>query len=698
MAGSNWWLARDGKNYGPLSEAEFGKLVELGHLRDTDLVWCENWPDWKPASIVRASGGLVSNVSPSAPAKADSASALNVSDPDRHVFVSYAKKDWAIANALVQELKARGFDVWWDRELRPTGSFRQQILKKLATARAVVVIWSEHSAVSDWVIGEARTAQDAGKLVATRLPGLDMGSVPGRFREHQAELIDDVETIASALDGMRVPRQANDHVVERPEPGDRIGRSLQAQRRLEKPQVGQFLPVLVLATTIFVGVAFLMLATVIGNASVWWKPPEPAFGVGVKQVGFLYAINWSMGGVIIFPLIWFLICHALGRLSDIERALVKAQMLVTTAFEPVRADDRSVRSLFRDARRATWVIALALPALIALIPLRDFNGGVRAIYVDQCRNQNLTKLVDDSAPGQEVCTPRGREVRRIIPLDHEVILRDWSMSPFLTRDDGIKADVDEIFWFVAAVYLVYPSLGVGVLCAYFFVLVGIGMMMSPDGARRHGLMILPDLESKDCRLGFECFESLFKYSLLIMILAYSIAHLLVLQNLYLRVASPSIFEFIMPDLAGASRAFAAGEIAKAIDYLIGNAFAPGVPSGGLLGLAGRCAAAFMPVAFLGIAYLLLRASALRGRNIIRGEIKSGRAHSLLKLTDLPEAEIMRRLDSITTWPLTWPSLRQILCGYGVLLSGIVFYKLGFVFVLLSIAFVVYVFVNSFHEE
>lgn len=698
MASSNWWLARDGNNYGPLSEAELAKLVELGHMRDTDFVWCEGWPEWKPAAILRASGGLVQSAAPSAPANINGAAAQITSGLDRHVFLSYAKKDWAIANALVQELKARGFEVWWDRELRPTGSFRQQILNKLATARAVVVIWSEHSAVSDWVTGEARTAQDAGKLVATRLPGFDMGSVPGRFREHQAELIDDVETIASALDSVGVPRQVNEHVVERPEPGDRIARSLQAQRKLDKPQVGQFLPVLVLATTIFVGVAFLMLATVIGNASVLWKPPNPAFGVEVKQVGFLYAINWSMGGVIIFPLIWFLICHALGRLSDIERALVKAQMVVTAAFEPVRAEDRSVQSLFRDARRVTWVIALALPAVIALIPLRDFNGGVRAIYVDQCRNQNLTKLVEDLAPGQEACTPRGREVRRIIPLDHEVILRDWSMSPFLTRDDGIKADVDEIFWFVAAVYLVYPSLGVGVLCAYFFVLVGIGMMMSPEGARRHGLMILPDLESKDPRLGLECFESLFKYSLLIMILAYSVAHLLVLQNLYLRVASPSIFEFIMPDLTCASRAFDAGHIAKAIDCLIGNAFAPGVPSGGLLGLAGRCAAAFMPVAFLGIAYLQLRASALRGRNIIREEIKSGRAHSLLKLTDLAEAEIMRRLDAMVTWPLAWPSLRQIMYGYGVLLSGIVFYKLGFVFVLVSIAFVVHIFINSFHEE
>ena len=632
------------------------------------------------------------------PAKADSVRAETAAGTHNHVFVSYAKKDWAIANALVQELRARNFEVWWDRELRPTGSYRQQLVQKLETARAVIVIWSEQSSTSDWVIGKSRTAQDSGKLLATRLPGFDMAAVPERFREHQAERIDDVESIATGLVSLGVPCAVREREVERPEPGDRVSRSLLAQSKLEKPRVGQFLPVLVLAITMFVGVAFLMIATVINNASVLWKPPIPAFGVEVKQVGFIYAINWSMGAVVLFPLIWFLICHALGKLSDIQRSLVKAQMVVTSAFEPVRSEDPSVQALFRDARRVTLVIALGLPALIAIIPAWDFSCCVHAIYANECRYNNLTKLVDVLEPGEVDCDPKDREPKRIVRLDHENILRDWSMSPFLSRADGLKADVKEIYWFVAAVYLVYPSLGVGVLCAYFFVLVGIGMMMSPEGADRHGLMILPDIESNDRRLGLECFEPLFKYSMLIMVLAYSIAHLLVLQNLYLRVPSPSIFEFILPDTQSAMRAFDAGSIATAIDALIGNAFAPGVPSGGLLGLAGRCAAAFMPVAFLGIAYLLLRASALRGRNIIRHEIKSGRGHSLLKLTDLPEKEILRRLDAMTTWPLSWPSLKQVIYGYGVLLSGIVFYKLGFVFVLTSIAFVVYVFIDSFHDE
>ena len=47
-----WYLARDGKQHGPLSHVEMTKLVELGHLRPTDLVWRPGFSDWRPAPTV----------------------------------------------------------------------------------------------------------------------------------------------------------------------------------------------------------------------------------------------------------------------------------------------------------------------------------------------------------------------------------------------------------------------------------------------------------------------------------------------------------------------------------------------------------------------------------------------------------------------------------------------------------------------
>jgi hypothetical protein len=49
---SQWYLARDGQQYGPLSDAELAKFIELGHLQPTDLLWREGFPDWRPAMVV----------------------------------------------------------------------------------------------------------------------------------------------------------------------------------------------------------------------------------------------------------------------------------------------------------------------------------------------------------------------------------------------------------------------------------------------------------------------------------------------------------------------------------------------------------------------------------------------------------------------------------------------------------------------
>ena len=49
---AHWYLARDGKQHGPISEAELVKFIEQGHLQPTDLVWREGFADWRPAALV----------------------------------------------------------------------------------------------------------------------------------------------------------------------------------------------------------------------------------------------------------------------------------------------------------------------------------------------------------------------------------------------------------------------------------------------------------------------------------------------------------------------------------------------------------------------------------------------------------------------------------------------------------------------
>jgi GYF domain 2 len=49
---TQWFLAREGQQYGPLSDVELAKIIELGHLQPNDLLWREGFPDWRPALVV----------------------------------------------------------------------------------------------------------------------------------------------------------------------------------------------------------------------------------------------------------------------------------------------------------------------------------------------------------------------------------------------------------------------------------------------------------------------------------------------------------------------------------------------------------------------------------------------------------------------------------------------------------------------
>jgi hypothetical protein len=49
---AQWYLAREGQQFGPISEAELAKFIELGHLQPTYLLWREGFPDWRPAMVV----------------------------------------------------------------------------------------------------------------------------------------------------------------------------------------------------------------------------------------------------------------------------------------------------------------------------------------------------------------------------------------------------------------------------------------------------------------------------------------------------------------------------------------------------------------------------------------------------------------------------------------------------------------------
>ena len=81
------------------------------------------------------------------------------------VFLSYAREDASVASKLADALQVSGHDVWWDRHVRGGVRYTEEIDRALSRSEAVVVLWSQSSIASTWVLDEAEVGRDAGKLI-----------------------------------------------------------------------------------------------------------------------------------------------------------------------------------------------------------------------------------------------------------------------------------------------------------------------------------------------------------------------------------------------------------------------------------------------------------------------------------------------------------------------------------------------------
>jgi hypothetical protein len=105
------------------------------------------------------------------------------------IFIRYASRDRARIVPLVKALEAQGWSLFWDWRSIPVGkTWRQFITDGLEAARCVLVLWSEKSIASEWVIEEADHGKAGGMLVPARI---DDVRPPIGFRQIQAaHLID----------------------------------------------------------------------------------------------------------------------------------------------------------------------------------------------------------------------------------------------------------------------------------------------------------------------------------------------------------------------------------------------------------------------------------------------------------------------------------------------------------------------------
>jgi class 3 adenylate cyclase/tetratricopeptide (TPR) repeat protein len=150
------------------------------------------------------------------------------------IFISYSKGFQPQTEQLANELRAKGFSVWFDTSLVPGDNFREVITSELAQARAVIVIWNESSVKSDWVCSEASRARARRILIPVRANNIRSHDIPPPFDGLHTELLSNRAAIEAALAKLGItptlapknvgPRQNSDTpelatVVDRPPPG-----------------------------------------------------------------------------------------------------------------------------------------------------------------------------------------------------------------------------------------------------------------------------------------------------------------------------------------------------------------------------------------------------------------------------------------------------------------------------------------------
>jgi hypothetical protein len=120
------------------------------------------------------------------------------------IFISYAREDQQVAEALAKDLGARGYAVWWDAALVGSDDYYEVILEALNRAKAAIVIWTRNSARSRFVRDEARFALHYEKLVAAKEPSLELLEIPFGFQGQHTEDVNNREQIVRAIEKLGV--------------------------------------------------------------------------------------------------------------------------------------------------------------------------------------------------------------------------------------------------------------------------------------------------------------------------------------------------------------------------------------------------------------------------------------------------------------------------------------------------------------
>jgi TIR domain len=136
------------------------------------------------------------------------------------IFISYSKKTPEPTVRLAEFLESHGHSVWWDTDLTAGEVFREVIDRELDRADAVIVIWTESSVASHWVIAEADHGAQAQKLITLKVGDLPQSRIPKPYNVRHTEPMDNTAAVLRALARFTPAQGATAAPAPRPLSGD----------------------------------------------------------------------------------------------------------------------------------------------------------------------------------------------------------------------------------------------------------------------------------------------------------------------------------------------------------------------------------------------------------------------------------------------------------------------------------------------
>ena len=90
-----------------------------------------------------------------------------------HIFISYSVQDQEYVQALTDDLKERGFDVWIDDRILYAANWPDEVRSAIENCSAFIIVMSSASRNSEWVMRELAIAQAASKPIFSMLLNSD---------------------------------------------------------------------------------------------------------------------------------------------------------------------------------------------------------------------------------------------------------------------------------------------------------------------------------------------------------------------------------------------------------------------------------------------------------------------------------------------------------------------------------------------